>query len=71
MIDGDTVADNNSGDVMQSRPNSGLLGRRSLPVTDEDVDLILSSRVQKISIEIPSIQVVLLLDMQLPYYILR
>ena len=41
----------------QSRPTSGFngSGRRALPVTDEDVDLILASRVKKISIEIPHI----------------
>ncbi len=60
MIDDDRGDKNNSSDVMQSRPNSGLFSKRSLPVTDDDVGLILSSRVKKFSVEIPSAQLVLL-----------
>eukprot|EP01036_Dinobryon_divergens_P033725 gene33725-43583_t len=48
----------NRGDIIhQSRPTSTRngSGRRAPPVTDGDVDLILASRVQKISIDIPPI----------------
>ena len=50
------MVDDDRGDK-NNRPNSGLFSKRSLP---DDVGLILSSRVKKFSVEIPSAQLVLL-----------